>query len=108
MRYRESHARSAEILRLVLPRIAKHGGHYAPISYSVWYEHLAGINAPLSSALESQLRETHEVDLPIMEQIYAEHIQGRDAHNAEQLHAAFGELIRKLAAAAVASGEGVE
>jgi len=108
MPYTESPDRSAEILRLVLPRIAKHGGHYAPPSYCVWYEHLAGINAPLSAALECHLRETPRIELSAMEQLYAKHVQGRDVHRAEQLQAALGELVRRLAAAATTSGAGVE
>ena len=44
MRCNHTPGQSAEMLRMILPRIARHGGHYAPTSYSVWYEHVAGIN----------------------------------------------------------------
>ena len=44
MRYNHTPGQSAEMLRMILPHIARHGGHYAPTSYSAWYEHLAGLN----------------------------------------------------------------
>ena len=103
MRYTESSPQSAEILRLVLPRIARHGGHYAPTAYTVWYEHLAGINPALSAALESHLQDPAPLDHSVIEQLCTQHIRGRDARNTDLLQAGLGELIRKLTALA-ASG----
>jgi diguanylate cyclase len=103
MRYPEAPPRTGEILRLVLPRIAQHGGSYDPAAYGVWYEHLAGINPALSQALESQLQQSATIDPAIIQQLHARHIQQRDDRATEKLQEELTELIQKLAALAASS-----
>jgi diguanylate cyclase len=106
MRYNHTPGQSAEMLRLILPRIARHGGHYAPTSYSVWYEHVAGLNPTLSEALESRLQQSEEVPATELEQLYTRHIHGRDSAAIEQLQEGLGTLLKRLAEAASTSGAG--
>lgn len=109
MRYRETATKSAEILRLVIPRITQTGGNFAPPAYSVWYEHLAGLNPPLSEALEARVRDNPTaVPLPVLEDLYAEHIQGRDRDQSDRVHAALTELLRRVATTVSSSGTGVD
>jgi diguanylate cyclase len=89
-----------------LPRIARHGGHYAPTAYTVWYEYLAGVNPPLNEALESQLRQGEALDESTVEELYSRHIHERDTRSAEQLQAGLSELLRRLAQVAQNSGAG--
>lgn len=49
--YRQDREASAEILRLVLQKMGGQPAAFTPHAYAVWYEHLAGINPPLSEAL---------------------------------------------------------
>jgi diguanylate cyclase len=104
MHYAESAAQSAEILRLVLPRIASSGGNYVPTSYAVWYEHLAGLNPGLTGALESELARREVLDLPALEQLYSEHIREREVRSNLQLQEGLGQLLRKLVTIATTSG----
>lgn len=53
MRYQESAVESAELLRLILPRIAKHRGAHVPTTYALWYEYLAGVNRVIQSLVSS-------------------------------------------------------
>jgi diguanylate cyclase len=106
MRYNQTPGQSAELLRLILPRIAKHGGHYAPTSYSVWYEHVAGLNPALSAALETRLKESDDLAPADLEQLYTRHIHGRDSAAIDRLQAGLGMLLKRLADAAGSSGEG--
>jgi len=108
MAYTESSERSAEILRLVLPRIAQHGGDYAPPAYTIWYEHLTGVNPSLSAALQSLLQERPALERSTIEQLYAEHIRDKDARSTGQLQTALGALMRKLVLAVATSDDGVE
>lgn len=108
MRYHHTPAQSAELLRMVLPRIARHGGHYGPTSYSVWYEHVAGLNPSLSAALEARIKESADLPLTDLEQIYTRHIHSRDAAAIERLQEGLGALLKRLAEAAASSGEGAE
>jgi len=40
--------RSAELLRLALPLISRHGRGFAPVSYAVWYVYVKGDNPELT------------------------------------------------------------
>jgi diguanylate cyclase len=105
MRYPEAPPRTGEILRLVLPHIAQHGGRYNPISYGVWYEHLAGVNPALSQALESRLKHAALIEQAEIDNLHAEHIQQRNERDSQQLQANLSELIQKLTTLAATSGE---
>jgi diguanylate cyclase len=106
MRYSETPTQSAELLRLILPHIARSGGNYAPPAYTIWYEHLSGVNPTLSGALESALAKHESLATPVIEDLYAQHIQEREVRNNEQLQAGLNELLRKLVLIATTSGEG--
>lgn len=106
MRYPQTPAQSAELLRLVLPRIAQCGGHYGPSSYTVWYEHLAGLNQPLSEAIDACLKAPEAIGQTQIDQLYERHVAERDHGSAAQLQAGLSELLGKLVKVAAASGEG--
>ena len=52
MRYQQTSAESAELLRLTLPMMSRHGSGYHPISYAVWYEYVSGINPELKERVD--------------------------------------------------------
>jgi len=105
--YKEKAGQSAEVMRMVLPRIAQHGGHYAPTAYSVWYEHMAGLNPALSAAMQAALAQGDAggLDLALLENLFAEHVVGRDAEAMEQLQHSIGELLQRMAGVASACGD---
>jgi diguanylate cyclase len=106
MRYQQSAAQSAELLRLILPRIGLHGGQFTPSAYAVWYEYLAGVNAALSDALDARLRQGNPLTHSEIVALYVQHIQSREMRSLTQLQAGLGELLRKLGDIAVQSGKG--
>ena len=106
MRYEQSAEQSAELLRLILPRIGLHGSHFTPAAYAVWYEHLAGINPALSDALEARLRQNRALTHPETVELYGDHIQSREMRSLTQLKAGLGELLRKLGDIAAQSSKG--
>ena len=91
---------------MVLPRLAQHGGHYAPTAYSVWYEHMAGLNPGLSQALQAVIGNGEPVELAELEKLFAQHVIGRDAAAMEQLQKDLGELLHRIAGVASSCGEG--
>jgi diguanylate cyclase len=105
MHYPQTAAESAELLRLVLPHIARHGGHYAPTAYSVWYEHLAGLNQPLSAELNSRLQAPESIGQPDIEQLHQRHVAARDSRSAQAMQEGLKELLRKLGEVAAISGD---
>jgi diguanylate cyclase len=108
MRYTDSGPRSTEILRLVLPHISRHGGSYVPTAYAVWYEHLSGINIPLTADLNARLTKSETLEQKVVEELYARHIQARDVDGTTQLQKSLESLARRLAQAATDSSDSAE
>jgi diguanylate cyclase len=96
MHYMDSGPRSAEILRLALPSISKHGGSYVPTAYAVWYEHLAGTNARLTTDLNHRLKQSDHLDHDVIVDLYAEHILSRDVCNTRLLQKSLEVLLDQL------------
>jgi diguanylate cyclase len=108
MRYTDSGPRSAQILRLILPSISKHGGNYAPDAYAVWYEHLAGLNIPLTSELTRKLQKSPALDPAVIKELHSEHILSRNADKTSLLQTTLEALAQRLAQAAADSSGSVE
>jgi diguanylate cyclase len=106
MRYQDSAGESAELLRLILPRIAKHGGSYVPSTYALWYEYLAGVNPKLVAALDERLKNEPPLTQSEIEQFYAKFIDTREAATLEAYQAGLSELMRRLGEIASSSGSG--
>jgi diguanylate cyclase len=106
VRYEQTAEQSAELLRLIVPRIAQTGGHFSPWAYAVWYEHLAGTNSSLSEALETRLRLADAVTKTEIIELYAQYIQAKETRSLSQLQAGLGDLLRKLGDIAAESGRG--
>lgn len=52
MEYPESREKSAELLRQVIALMGQHDAPFNPITYTVWYEYAAGLNARLREAID--------------------------------------------------------
>jgi diguanylate cyclase len=102
MRYVETKERSNELLRLSLPLMARQHAAYHPLSYALWYEHLAGINPALSTILTQRL----DADVPLSDdevyRLHARHIVSRDVEALERLQ---GRLDAVLAETALTAAE---
>lgn len=55
IKYTQDKAASAELLRLILQKMAGHPAAFTPPTYAVWYEFLAGINPQLTEAMNKLL-----------------------------------------------------
>jgi diguanylate cyclase len=78
MRYRETKDQSAELLRLALPLMAQQSAALHPISYTLWYEHVAGINPPLSNALDAGLAKKVPLGEDEVYDLHARYVVARD------------------------------
>jgi diguanylate cyclase len=95
-------------VRLVLQRIREHGPSYSPIAYTLWYEHVAGVNPALSVAVTAKLKASSTLDAAIAEQLYLEHIESRNARQVEAMQGGLTLLLRRLGDAVTATGAGAE
>ena len=55
MQYEQSRERSADLLRQAVGYMGRQESGFDPASYTLWYEHAAGINPALSQVLEQRL-----------------------------------------------------
>ncbi|MEJ0039697.1 MAG: diguanylate cyclase [Gammaproteobacteria bacterium] len=106
MRYSHNKEQSAEILRLVLPRMARQEAAFHPLSYTLWYEHMAGVNPALSDVLDGQNVALTEADV---HRLYSCHITARNAELAEavqlELKGVLSETTSNISSAASTSAE---
>lgn len=77
-RYTQDKAGSAEILRLILQRMAGHPAALNPATYAVWYEFLTGINPALAEAMNKLLDEKGEVTTAITQKFFDRYISEVD------------------------------
>ncbi len=103
MRYAENKDRSAELLRLVLPLMARQNAAYHPVSYALWYEHLAGLNLPLSEILTSRLERNEPLSETDVFELHARFIVSRDMQRLELLQQKLRTLLEEAAQATLAT-----
>jgi diguanylate cyclase len=97
LRYKQSRERSGELLRLIIPTMAKHQASFHPLSYAVWYEYLAGINAELTRSLDREMGQTPSLDDPAIERLYRSCIEGQQRAAFDRLKAGFDGIMKELA-----------
>lgn len=91
-RYTQDKAASAEILRLLLQKMAAHPAAFTPFAYALWYEYITGINPPLSKAVNALLDEKRPLDDDAVHDLYIRHIADGNVE-AEQ---AFKQNMQKV------------
>lgn len=91
-RYTQDKVASAEILRLLLQKMAAHPAAFTPFTYAVWYEFITGINPPLSKAVSALLDNKQQLTDDVVHELYASHIADG---NVEAEHA-FKQNMQKV------------
>jgi diguanylate cyclase len=104
MRYAESRDRSAELFRLVLARMAQHPAAFNPVTFAVWYEHLAGSNASLSQAVEQALAEPSLLDDELVATLHGRHVADVDEKTAQRIRAEFLLVMQRMGESAASTG----
>jgi diguanylate cyclase len=74
MKYDLDRNASAELTRLVLFRMSQHEAVFTPVSFAVWYEHLAGINLRLSHAIDVLLEEKAPLNDQAIQKLYEQFV----------------------------------
>lgn len=105
MRYQESREQSAEILRLALPLMSRQQASFHPQTYTLWYEHCAGINPRLSEVLDGKLTSGPALSNDDVWQLYAQYVVARDASTVELIQQQFCSLIDETGHASALAGE---
>ena len=104
MKYSQTKEASGEILRLVIPEMAKHDAAYHPVNYTVWYEAIADVNPSLKRSLDTLLAQGRRLDDEQVEALFQRHILGRDEDMNQRLPGELRRLIDEMAGLAKESG----
>jgi len=105
MRYREDKDQSAELLRLALPLMARQSAALHPISYTLWYEHVAGINPPLSAVLETSLAGKVPLAEDDVYDLHARYVVARDMEVLNRLQRKLRDVLEEAAQTAASALE---
>jgi diguanylate cyclase len=93
MVYNETREKSAELLRNVVAQMSQHDAPYNPVSYTVWYEYAAGLNARLNEALDRMRQTEPRLSADSLQRLYREHIAGIDDKTMERISRDFQAVM---------------
>ncbi|MES2715199.1 MAG: GGDEF domain-containing protein [Pseudomonadota bacterium] len=105
MQHTESRERSAEVLRAALALMGQHDAAFNPLAFAVFYEHVAGINARLSQAIEASLRTEPRLGDATIARLYREHVNDRDEAALQQASGQLERLMSGMVDRAALTGE---
>ena len=100
MNYSESKEKSAEILRAVIGLMAPHDAPFNPITFALWYEHVAGINPGLSNALTATIASEKRLSEGKVQQLFREHIAPPEHQALNQVTERFHKTMTGMAESA--------
>jgi len=95
MRYEHHREKSAELLRLTLPLMAQQLAGLHPVSFTLWYEHVAGVNPELSQVLAARLEARRPLTDDEAYELHARHIIARDMRTLEHLQQRLRGLLEE-------------
>jgi diguanylate cyclase len=99
MRYQETREETAELLRMVLPLMARHAAGFHPLSYAVWYEYAAGYNLGLKAAVDALIVGDYQLTNHDIEQLHDQHVAMRDIDSSMRMRAKIQDVIAKVSEA---------
>ncbi|HEY1725765.1 MAG TPA: GGDEF domain-containing protein [Steroidobacteraceae bacterium] len=108
MRYKESREQSAELLRMVLPLMARHAAGFHPLSYSIWYEYAAGTNPGLKAAIDARLAQSAVIDDREIERLFDTYVAMRDIDSSARMRAEIARMIEHVDGVTDEAGQDVQ
>lgn len=104
MRYKETKDQSAELLRRVLALMGQHDAAFNPVSFTVWYEFAAGINARLSHAIEVAMKTQARLGDEAIGHLYQTYVADADSAGMHRISSEFQRMMEGVAASALRTG----
>jgi diguanylate cyclase len=101
--YDEPLERATELFRLVVPLILKQEATPNPISFAVWYEHVAGRNAALSREIEAFTANGGRLNEAMTQDLHQRYLVDADLGIAAQVHESLSRVMGDTAKTIVES-----
>lgn len=105
VRYKESKEQSAELLRRVLVLMGQHDASFNPVSFTVWYEFAAGMNAGLTQAIEEALQTEPRLGNATLERLYQTCVVNLDPVPLQRISVELQRMMTGMAASALRTGD---
>lgn len=105
MKYAQDRNKSIEVLRHALAHIGRQPAALNPQTFTIWYEHVCGINEGLSAALEARMAAGQAITDEEVTQLHDQFILARDARRALDAGVLLRKLIQDVIGSAQAAGE---
>jgi diguanylate cyclase len=105
VKYEHSIERSTEYLRLALPLMSKQAAALHPVSYSVWYEYVAGENAALRAAIDGHIARHGQLDESAIHTMYRRHVEDIDPQAVQRVADGFQRVLTGMAESAALAGD---
>ena len=90
---------------MALPLMARQAAAHHPVSYTLWYEHVGGLNSRLSEVLNQRLNENQPLTEDDTYRLHAHFISARDVALLERLQRQLYEALDDTAHNATLAGE---
>jgi diguanylate cyclase len=103
-RYNEPPARAAECLRQALPLMTRQAAPPHPLSYAVWYEHVAGRNAALSNEIARLTVGEKPLDEEQTVRLFNTHVLDVDEQAAQRVAEGFRGILEEVGNSARQAG----
>ncbi len=108
MRYVETVARSAELLRQAIPLMSQQAAALHPVSYAVWYEYVAKSNPPLLKMVDDSLTRFGRLDEAKTHAIFRQYISEPLVRLPERVADGFERLLSDISDSANRAGAQTE
>ena len=105
MRYSESKERTAELLRLALGHMGRHAAAFNPVTFTVWYEYVAGINLNLSASIDQRIKDASSIDDDTVVLLYKKFIAPADEETMKTISSEMERLMASMAQSASQTGD---
>ena len=104
MRYVQSREESVTLVRQVLSAMGQHDAAFNPVTFAVFYDHLAGINPPLSQALGQAQQGSPRLDDGALHRLYHDHVADADMARSQRIQVDMQRLMKEVAQSAERTG----
>lgn len=105
MKYTEPVEKSAEYLRLAIMHMARQKAGHHPLSFSVWYEHVSGVNNLLSDELNKLQEKGVLLTDEMTEGLYKKYVSDCDADATQRVHDELEKILANVAVSTREAGE---
>lgn len=108
MKYPHDRDRSLQLFRTAVPLMSQQAAPLNPTSYTIWYEHVAGMNPALSEALHSRLSSVKSLSQDDVKILFDSFVDHNRHTSGERLAQLLSSLMQEIARSARDSGADID